>query len=167
MIEAKNTPDFTNAAYNRMSPAWSFLSDMLAGQDTVKAAGKKYLPKEYAEITEDYDARLARSLFPEDYRDCVVNLSAMPFRKAPTLGDDVPDQLRALAENIDNAGTHLDVFLQRLFQDAFYGHSFIVVDMPAASGEVQTAADEMASGRRSYWCMRQAKDALNWRTSLI
>jgi hypothetical protein len=164
-IEPKNTPDYTNEAYSRMAPAWSFLSDMLAGQDTVKAAKETYLPKEVAELEEDYKARLARSLFPEDYRDCVVNLSAMPFRKAPTLADDVPDLIRTLAENIDNAGTHLDVFLQRLFQDSFFGHAFVVVDMPASSEDVRTAADE--GDRRSYWCLRQAKDALNWRTTVV
>ena len=38
--------------------------------------------------------------------------------------------------------------------------------MPATSEYVQTAADEI-SGNRSYWCMRQAKDALNWRTQVV
>jgi hypothetical protein len=167
MIEAKNTPDFTNAAYKRMSPAWTLLTDVLAGQDTIRVAGKTYLPQETGELDEDYKNRLNRSLFFEDYRDCVVNLTGMVFRKSPTLGEDVPEQLKTLTENIDNAGTHLDVFLQRLFEDGFFGHSFIVVDMPALSSEVRTAADELASGQRSYWCLRQAKDALNWRAESI
>jgi hypothetical protein len=165
MPEAKNSPDFTNAAYSRMCGAWSVLTDVLAGQDTIKAKGETYLPKEFAELKEDYDNRLARSLFFEDYRDCVVNLTGMVFRKSPTLGEDVSDQIKSLTENIDNAGTHLDVFLQRLFEDGFYGHSFIVVDMPAASKPAETAEDEL--GLRSYWTLKQAKDALNWRTAVI
>src|SRR5215216_5127536 len=165
MIEAKNSPDFTNAAYSRMCGAWSLLTDVLAGQDTIRAAREKYLPKEPAELPEDYDVRLARSLFFEDYRDCVVNLTGLVFRKSPTLGEDVPDQIKSLSENIDNAGTHLDVFLQRLFEDGFYGHSFIVVDMPAQSKPAETAQDEL--GIRSYWTLKQAKDALNWRTAVI
>lgn len=167
MIEAKNTPDFTNAAYKRMSPAWTLLADVLAGQDTIRTARETYLPKEPAELKDDYDIRLNRSLFFEDYRDCVVNLTGMVFRKSPTLGDDVPEQIKTLTENIDNAGTHLDVFLQRLFEDGFFGHSFVVVDMPPAGPDIETAADELASGGRSYWCLRQAKDALNWRASTV
>ncbi len=165
MLEPINKPDFTCSAYNAMSPAWEILSDVLGGQETIKAAREKYLPKEPAELKEDYDRRLARSLFFEDYRDCVVNLTGMVFRKSPTLGEDVPEQLKTIAENIDNAGTHLDVFTQRVFQDGFFGHSFIVVDMPAMDANVQTAADEM--GRRSYWCVRQATNALNWRTGVV
>jgi hypothetical protein len=165
MIEAKNSPDFTNAAHSRMCGAWNLLADVLAGQDTIRAKRETYLPKEPAELPEDYDNRLARSLFFEDYRDCVVNLTGMVFRKSPTLGEDVPEQIKKLTENIDNAGTHLDVFLQRLFEDGFYGHSFIVVDLPAASQPAETAEDELEI--RSYWTLKQAKDAHNWRPVVI
>lgn len=181
MIDPTATPDYQNSGYKAMALAWEYLADVLAGQDTIKAAGTKYLPQEPAELDEDYKRRLARSLFFEDYRDCVVNLTGMVFRKSPTLGEDVPELIRGrqaeegateqakegLAENIDNAGTHLDVFIQRVFQDAFFGHSFVVVDMPAKDESVQTAADELASGGRSYWCLRQAKNALNWDTAVV
>lgn len=166
-MDKTDTPDYTVAAYNDMSTAWDLLSDILIGQKAIKAGREKYLPKEPAELVPDYESRLKRSLFFEDYRDCVVNLTGMVFRKSPKLGDDIPPLLVDLAENIDNAGTHLDVFLQRLFEDGFYGHSFVVVDMPPKNQNVQTAADEMANGARSYWCLRQAKDALNWRTAIV
>jgi hypothetical protein len=165
MIDPKDTPDFTNSAYNAMAPAWTLWSDVLAGQDTIKVKRETYLPKEPAELKDDYDARLARSLFFEDSRDCTVNLTGMVFRKSPTLADDVPEQLKKLTENIDNAGTHLDVFLQRVFEDGFFGHSFIVVEMPESSEDVQTAEDEL--GKRSYWCLKQAKDAVNFRPAII
>jgi len=32
---------------------------------------------------------------------------------------------------------------------------------------VKTAADEMAAGNRSYWCLRQAKDAVNFRPLIM
>jgi len=150
-----------------MLPAWDLWTDVLAGQDKIKAKKHTYLPKEPGELDEDYDRRLAQSLFFEDARDCQINLGGMVFRKSPSLRDDVPELLRQFAENIDNAGTHINVFLQRLFEDAFYGHSFIVIDRPPQSPDVRTAADEIASGARSYWCMRQAKDAVNFRPLVI
>lgn len=165
--EQKNSPDFTCAAYTSMCAAWTLWGDVLGGQDAIKAKAETYLPKEPAEDDEDYKRRLARSIFFEDPRDCQINLGGMVFRKSPTLGDDVPDLLKQLCENIDNAGTHLDVFLQRVFEDGFYGHSFIVVDRPPQDPEVRTAADEIATGARSYWCMRQAKDAVNFRPLIM
>jgi Domain of unknown function (DUF4055) len=166
-VEKKDTPDFENAAYASMCGGWTLWGDVLGGQDTIKAKGEKYLPKEPAEDDQDYKRRLARSIFFEDPRDCTINLSGIVFRKSPTLGEDVPEVLRELAENIDNAGTHLDVLLQRLFEDGFYGHSFIVVERPPQDPNVVTAADEIAAGDRSYWCLRQAKDAVNFRPLIM
>lgn len=165
--ETKNTPDFTNAAYNSMCPSWTLWEDVLGGQDAIKAKSTTYLPQEPAEDDQDYKRRLARSIFFEEPRDCTINLGGNVFRKSPTLGEDVPELLKQLYENIDNAGTHGDVFLQRVFEDGFYGHSFIVVDRPPQDPEVRTAADEIAAGNRSYWCMRQAKDAVNFRPLIM
>jgi hypothetical protein len=165
--EKHDTPDFTNAAHDSMCPGWTLWSDVLGGQDTIKAKGETYLPKEPAEDDEDYKRRLARSIFFEDPRDCTINLSGIVFRKKPTLGEDVPEFLRELYENIDNAGTHGDVFLQRLFEDGFFGHAFIVVEQPPQDPNVRTAADEIAAGNRSYWCLRQAKDAVNFRPLIM
>src|ERR1041385_6756515 len=165
--EQKNTPDFENAAYTAMCAGWTLWSDVLGGQDAIKKKGETYLPKEPAEDDEDYKRRLARSIFFEDPRDCTINLSGIVFRKSPTLGEDVPDLLKELYENIDNAGTHGDALLQRLFEDGFFGHSFLVVERPQQDPNVKTAADEIAAGNRSYWCLRQAKDAVNFRPLIM
>src|ERR1043166_7414942 len=161
--EQKNIPSFENSAYGSMCAGWTLWSDVLGGQDTIKAKGETYLPKEPAEDDEDYKRRLARSIFFEDPRDCTINLGGIVFRKSPTLGDDVPDLLKGLYENVDNAGTHGHVFLQQLFEDGFYGPSFTVVEQPPQDPNIKTAADEIAAGNRSYWCLRQAKDAVNFR----
>jgi hypothetical protein len=185
-IPVTDTPDVTNAWYDEQLPVWLFLQDLLDGQDAVKAKSTVYLPQEPAEDIQDYNRRLARSLFPEDYRDCVTNLTGMVFRKPPQLTTDVPIEIRGLeeirdpetnevtqepkegfAENIDNAGTHINVFLQRVFDDGFFGHTFIVVDMPPLSEDVQTAQDEIAAGGRTYWTQRKAIDTLNWQFAVI
>jgi hypothetical protein len=165
--EQKNTPDFTNAAYNSMCQNWTLWADVLGGQDAIKAKKTTYLPQEPAEDDEDYKRRLARSIFFEDPRDCTINLSGIVFRKSPTLGDDVPELLSELYENIDNAGTHGDVFLQRLFEDGFYGHSFIVVERPPQAEYVETLEDEIRSGARTYWCIKHARDAVNFRPLIM
>jgi uncharacterized protein DUF4055 len=187
-----NRPDVTNPWYDSQLAVWTFLQDMLDGQDAVKAKREVYLRAEPAEDPQDYSRRLDRSVFFEDYRDCVVNLTGISFRKPVTLSDDVPVEIRGLqevrdketgevkqepkeglAENIDNAGTHINVFLQRVFQDGFFGHTFIVVDMPPktenstnAAG-VTTAQDQLKAGARAYWTQRSVVDTLNWRVAVI
>jgi hypothetical protein len=184
-IIANNLPNATNCWYDSQVPVWNFLQDLLDGQDAVKAKTTTYLPKDYGEDEDGYKNRLALALFFEDYRDCTVGLTGLAFRKPPVLNSDVPDEIKGLeevkdangkvtqearkgfAENIDNAGTCLNVFLQRVFQDGFFGHTFIVVDMPMADGSVQTAQDEIARGARSYWVQRRAIDTPNWRWAVI
>lgn len=184
-ISPNNLPNVTNSWYDSQVPVWTFLQDLLDGQDAVKAKTATYLPKDVGEDDVDYKNRLALALFFEDYRDCVVGLTGLAFRKPPVLNSDVPVEIRGqeelrdddgkvtqearegLAENIDNAGTCLNVFLQRVFQDGFFGHTFIVVDMPMADGSVQTAQDEIARGARSYFVQRRAIDTPNWRWAII
>src|SRR6476619_6163201 len=101
--EQKNSPDFTCAAYNAMLSGWTLWGDVIGGQDPIKAKRETYLPKEPAELKEDYERRLAQTIYFEDGRDCMTNLGGAVFRKSPVLADDVPELLRQLAENIDNA----------------------------------------------------------------
>ena len=76
------------------------------------------------------------------------------------------DKVEGLAENIDNGGSHWNVFAKEVFTDAVQdGHSFILVDMPPALEEGATLADERLAGRRPYWVKYTADQAVNWRYS--
>ena len=43
-----------HAEYEAMLPSWTRARDVLAGEDAVKAAGEKYLPRLDAQTDEDY-----------------------------------------------------------------------------------------------------------------
>jgi hypothetical protein len=89
----------------------------------------------------------------------------MVFAKDPQLGKDVPFTIRRHWENIDNCGTHGDVFAREIMVDALVaGHAAILVDFPATGG-TQSAPDE-AGAIRPYWVPIQKENILSWRTTL-
>ena len=54
----------THPDYDASLPAWLRARDVIAGEDAVKSAGEKYLPRLEAQTDEEYDASRARaSLF--------------------------------------------------------------------------------------------------------
>jgi hypothetical protein len=77
------------------------------------------------------------------------------------LGDDVPETVKALWENVDLRGNIGDVFLRDVLRDALgeAGVSFILVDMPPL-GEVESNAD-LKPTDRPYWVHVRACEVLN------
>jgi hypothetical protein len=147
-----------------MSPAWSIVRDVRAGALALRAAAGKYLPKFPAEHADSYADRLASATLFNAYARTVAGLTGMVFKKNPTFSTDVPAQIIEHAENIDLAGTHFDLFTKQVFEDAFEGHAFVLVDMQAPLGKGATLADELRAGRRPYWVKYQASQAVNFRS---
>src|SRR5438034_10678346 len=79
----------THLEHDASLPAWQRARDVLAGEDAVKAAGEKYLPRLDSQTDDEYEAYKARASFfgatartLEEYLDLI-------FRHAPVvvLGD--------------------------------------------------------------------------------
>lgn len=85
-------------------PALQMVRDLWGGNETVKAAGTTYLPQAPGEEHNNYHERLSRSVFFNVFRQTVVGLVGLIFRKDPVLGEDVPPQISEHWENIDLAG---------------------------------------------------------------
>jgi hypothetical protein len=180
MEDKKNTPAYECAAFGEMLPALHIVHDVEKGTLALRAAGKRYLPQEEAEDAGDYQVKLARAVFFNVFRRTLQGLVGMVFRKEPKFGEDVPAaiagsegkddaaKVEGHAENIDLAGCHWTVFAKELFEKAMRdGHSFILVDMPPRLPDGATRADEMKSGRRPYWVMREKAQAVNWRSETV
>jgi len=133
--------------------ALSLVRDLWGGTRTVRAAGQTYLPREPQEDAQNYMVRLRRSVFFNVFRNTVEGLAGFIFRKDPMLSDDVPPVMAEQWENIDNAGTHGDVFLRELLVDAMTaGHAAIMVDFPKTpEGAPLSLGDEQALKLRPYW----------------
>ena len=140
----------------------ALVAALLGGTKSMRAAGKTYLPQWPGEDDETYKLRLAvATLFPA-YSRTIDVLSAKPFNKPVTLGEDVPERLKPWLQNVDLAGRDLHSFLSEITQEAMgYGFSGILVDFPKA-GNLVTKADEEAAGVRPYFVQIHAQNVLGW-----
>jgi hypothetical protein len=177
MPQADN-PTYQCDAYAAMAPDWELVNDLFVGTPAVAAKGEKYLPKSDAEYKDDYAVRLKYATLWEAFPRTIEGHTGMVFRKSPVFADDVPPiigtndrkkKTECDTENIDNAGSHFDVFTKRTFKTALIdGHSFILVDMPppvTTDNPNATAADEI--GRRPYWVHVNANQVVNWETEVV
>ncbi|KAB8066259.1 DUF4055 domain-containing protein [Janthinobacterium violaceinigrum] len=140
----------------------ALIAALLGGTKTMRVAGKKYLPQWPGEDDKSYELRLAvATLFPA-YTRTIDVLSAKPFSKPVTLGEDVPERLKPWLQNVDLSGRDLHSFLSEITQEAMgYGFAGILVDFPKA-GNLVTKADEQAAGVRPYFVEVHVQNVLGW-----
>ncbi|AYM76912.1 DUF4055 domain-containing protein [Janthinobacterium agaricidamnosum] len=140
----------------------ALIAALLGGTKTMRAAGKAYLPQWPGEDDETYKLRLAvATLFPA-YARTIDVLSAKPFSKPVTLGEDVPDRIKPWLQDVDLSGRDLHSFLSEITQEAMgYGFAGILVDFPKA-GNLVTKADEQAAGVRPYFVQVHVQNVLGW-----
>lgn len=150
-------------AVKAMQPGWVLANALLGGTFVMRKAAQAYLPKWPNEEKDSYDARLATAtLFPAFART-VVTLAAKPFSKAVTLSEDMPAEIKTMAEDIDQRGRNLHVFAAETMKELMGpGLAGILVDYPPAEG-AKTMADERSRGLRPYWVMIKADQILGWR----
>jgi hypothetical protein len=169
MTAQVNTP---SEDYKKSAAMWALPRTLMGGTKAMRAAGVLYLPQEAAESPEAYRARLMRSTLFNAFRKTVKDMTGKVFRKEITIEKDVPAALVTMAENIDGAGRHLNVFARDAFFDSMQtGIGFIFGDMPPAlqagtgrNGEV-TRADEQK--RRPYLCFIRSECLIGWKVEII
>ncbi len=173
----ENRPDTRNAASAAMQPDITLVRDLAGGTSAVRKEKTAYLPQYSREDTADYTVKLNRAVVFNAFKRTVEAYTGMVFRKDIALSNDVPDPIAALTEDIDNAGTHLDVFAKSVFHDALEaGHAGILVDAPLVLADKMPATRagprgdrraEAASGVRPYWVHVPAEDVMSWRWSTL
>jgi hypothetical protein len=91
----------THRDYNATVLQWSPARDVLAGEDAVKAAGEKYLPRLDSQSEEEYAAYKARaSFFGATTRTLEESLDLV-FRRAPVIGVGERKDLAAFVGDCD------------------------------------------------------------------
>lgn len=134
--------------------------DVVEGTLTLRAKRKRYLPQFPAETDADYLYRCETATcfnLTKKTRDVMTGLV---FKDSIRLQPDVAPEIAAMWENIDNAGTHGDVFCRKAFEKAFEGYGVILVDAP--SNTATNAEEQARLGLRPYWIYYDADSVINW-----
>lgn len=167
-MASKNLPSTQSTAAKAQAASTQIMRDIWTGNAKFQEAGQTYLPKGPGETTPDYRVRLQRAALFNVTKHTIVGLAGFVFREPPKLSDDVPPQIYdgedGLWENIDNAGTHGDVFCRDIMVDAMtVGHAAILVEFPQTGGS-QSYGAEQSGAVRPYWVPIKKENILSWRT---
>src|SRR5580765_5726879 len=145
----------THSDYDSNAAAWSRARDVLSGEDAVKAAGEKYLPRLDSQSEEEYAAYKARASFfgatartLEEYLDLI-------FRRAPLTSLPSSDAMRSFASDCDRWGTSVAQCARRIVSE--------VLSVGRAGSLVLW--DEAA--RRPWVSSWRAEEILNWSVDWI
>ncbi len=151
----------THLDYDANLNAWLRARDVFAGEDTVKAAGERYLPKLDSQTPDEYVAYKARASFFNATARTMDGFVGLIFRREPTVKlpervSGVAGALRVFAEDVDLLGTSLYTFSKNIVGEVL------------TVGRAGTLVDWEGEGeQRGYVVRYSAEQILNWRVARV
>jgi hypothetical protein len=151
--------------YDANTLVWLRARDVLAGEDAVKAAGERYLPKLASQTPDEYLAYKNRASFFNATARTADGYVGLIFRREPTVKCGAPDERaasvigKAMAEfaaDVDLVGNSLESYAKN------------VVGEVIGVGRAGTLVDWEEDGeKRAYAVMYRAEQILNWRMERV
>lgn len=147
--------------YLEMAPVWSRARDVIAGEDAVKAAGEKYLPRLDLQTDQEFaDYRARASFFNATARTADGYLGQIfrraPFLKLPEPGSAIGRALHEFNHDADMLGTTLAGYAKNILTEVIaVGRAGTLIDW---EGEVEN---------RVYVSSYAAESIINWRVERI
>jgi hypothetical protein len=151
----------THSDYDANAAGWQRARDVIAGEDAVKAAGERYLPRLDSQSEEEYLAYRNRAAFFNATARTADGYIGLVFRRAPFVKVPEPESgvrsaLMQFANDADMLGTSL------------YGYATNVVYQVIGVGRVGTLVDwEGEFENRFYASLYSAEQMINWRVERV
>jgi hypothetical protein len=150
----------THGEYDGSAAAWSRARDVLSGEDAVKAAGERYLPRLDSQSEEEYSAYRNRASFFNATSRTSEGYSGLIFRRPPFVkspeGSGVGVALAEFVNDADMLGTSL------------FGYAKNVVNEVIGVGRAGTLIDwEGDFENRVYASLYTAEQIINWRVERV
>jgi len=179
----------THVGYDASLPGWIRARDLLAGEDAVKAAGAKYLPRLDGQADEDYLAYQSRACFTNATRRAADAFVGLVFRKAlfvkipevqgpkskiqnpdGTSPNPLPSAERVTRRTASGIGKAMARFSNDadMLATSLFGCAKNVVREVISVGRSGTLVDwEGDFEQRAYASAYRAEDILNWRVERV
>lgn len=156
----------TSAEYDASAPQWARAREVIAGEDAVKAAATKYLPRLDSQSDEEYAAYKQRASFfgatartLEEYLDLV-------FRRAPVTR--AGEKIRVFLADCDRWGTEFVQYARRVVSEVLSvgrGGSLVLQDSRSGGGTssgLRPPSSQGGEGGRAVVSCWRAKGVLDW-----
>jgi hypothetical protein len=150
-----------HAEYDANVVAWQRARDVFAGEDAIKAAGEKYLPRLDSQDDTDYFAYKNRASFFNASARTADGFVGLIYRRDPTFkvpggSNGVAAALAEFVEDADMLGTPLTAFSKKLVTEIInVGRAGTLVDWNSEAEQ------------RAYAVAYSAEDILNWHTERV
>jgi len=162
----------THPDYDANLTAWLRTRDVIAGDDAVKAAGEKYLPRLDSQTDDEYFAYKSRACFFNATSRTLDGFLGLLFRRDPEVK--MPDRhagvggaLRVFTEDVDLMGTSLFTFCKAVVGEVLaLGRCGTLIDWGGSSAS-RTGNHGHHGESRAYVVRYAAEDILNWQTQRI
>ncbi len=156
----------THPDYDANLPGWLRARDVFAGEDAVKAAAEKYLPRLDCQDDKEYLAYKNRASFFNASARTADGFVGLIFRRDPTFklpeslrtatSGGVADALTEFVEDADLLGTSLSSFSKKLVTEIInVGRAGTLIDW---NNEAE---------QRAYAVAYTAEDIINWHTERV
>ena len=167
--------DSTHQDYDGNVFAWWRARDVIEGEDAVKAAGTRYLPRLDSQTDDEYVAYKKRAMFFNATARTAEKLVGMIFRNEPIIK--LPETGSGAAEHHwSPRGRALHRFVNDadMLGTTFAAYAKDVVTEIISVGRAGTLVDWQGAGssgdhstERAYVVRYRAEDIINWRTERI
>lgn len=155
-----------NAQYAQALGQWSRCRDVIAGQDTVHAAGVKYLPKLSGQDKDAYDSYKHRATLFNAAGRTLDALSGMVFAAKPRAT--IPSGMADWVQDVTLSGCSLDNLAKMLVEDQIaVGRVGLIVEHPQNELDNITVGQAEALNIRPYIRMYKAEAIHDWRESSV
>lgn len=160
--------------YTQRSPQWKIMRDVMEGDDAIKAAGEKYLPKPstahhkfdtYEEM--QYNSFKNRSIFTNytaQIHDCLHGM--IESRPAKI---DIPQNMKGkdFIDNVDYQGNSADQFFSDCLDDVLTtGFGGVLIDLPNVDPNMSVREAEKKN-IRPFFAYYNAEAIINWRYKTV
>lgn len=154
-------PNSTHRDYDSNAAAWLRARDVFAGEDAVKAAGERYLPRLDSQTDEEYSAYKERTSFFNASARTAEGFVGLIFRREPTFK--IPQESSGVGRALSGFVADAD-----LLGTSLLSYAKIVTNEVVSVGRAGTLVDwENDVEERAYAVLYQAEQIINWRTERV
>ena len=148
--------------YQKRVDQWKTIRDCVEGEDAIKAARERYLPRASGSSDEQYEAFKKRARWNNYTARNLEGLHGFIFRKNPIITCSDEFKNSGILKNIDRRGTDIYQFISdSTFDSMQTSWGGYLVDMPTGKG-VTTVLQAEQSGIRPYIRYYPAESIINW-----
>jgi Domain of unknown function (DUF4055) len=162
MSESSKRVDNRSAAYDAMYEARIKVRTVLAGTDSMRRAGKKFLPQFQHESDQHYTHRLSSSNLVNVAILTLNDWVGRPFSKPVTFDESTPQGIQDLSDDVDLQGTDVGTFLRKSFRTSIsQGTANILVEYPTVEDKPnRTLQNDLQDNLRPYWVHVEPLDVI-------